>query len=301
MFTAPTALRAIRKADPDGRLRGRYDTSTLRALFVAGERLDPETYAWASETLGVPVVDHWWQTETGWAVSASPLGIERLPLKPGSPSVPMPGYDVRVVDAEGNDAPAGTEGSILVRLPLPPGTLATLWGNDERFVAGYLTYQPGYYLTGDSGYVDEDGYLFVMGRTDDIINVAGHRLSTGAIEQVVAKHDAVAECAVVAQRDEIKGHVPVAYVVLEDGADGAVVDPDALSAELVALVRDLIGALACFQGARVVEALPKTRSGKVLRKTIRQIADGEAYVVPATIEDPSVLEHFAARLAGRPA
>ncbi|GAA1752820.1 propionyl-CoA synthetase [Kocuria aegyptia] len=287
LFTAPTALRAIRRADPEGELVRRHDMGSLQTLFVAGERLDPETYHWASRVLGVPVVDHWWQTETGWAICANPFGIERLPLKAGSPSVPVPGYRVEVLDPLGRPVGTGEEGNIALRLPLPPGTLSTLWGDDRRFVDSYLSAFPGYYATGDSGHVDEDGYVYVMGRTDDVINVSGHRLSTGAMEQVLASHPAVAECAVIGVGDPLKGQRPSGYVVLKTGAD---VPPERLREELVALVRRQIGAVADFKDVTVVEGLPKTRSGKILRKTMRQMADGEDYAVPSTIEDASVLE-----------
>jgi propionyl-CoA synthetase len=287
LFTAPTALRAIRQADPKGALAKDYDTSSLRTLFAAGERLDPETYAWASAAAGVPAIDHWWQTETGWPIAANPVGLEQLPLKAGSPTVPVPGYRLLVVDGSGEPVPAGVEGNIVIKLPLPPGTLATLWGNDERFIQSYLQAFDGYYATGDSGYLDEDGYLFVMGRTDDVINVSGHRLSTGAMEQVVAMHPAVAECAVIGVADELKGQRPSGYVVLKRGADIA---PAQLRQELVALVRDRIGPVADFKDVQIVAALPKTRSGKILRKTMRQMADSGQYTVPSTIEDASVLE-----------
>ncbi|MCV7220090.1 propionyl-CoA synthetase [Mycolicibacterium elephantis] len=285
MFTAPTAIRAIKKEDPEGRHLGKYDLSALRYLFQAGERLDPDTYQWAAEKLGLPVVDHWWQTETGWSIAANPMGIEPMPIKPGSATVAMPGYDVRILRTDGSECDAGEEGAICVRLPLPPGTLPTLWGDDDRYVASYLSAFPGYYLTGDGGYFDEDGYLFVMGRTDDVINVAGHRLSTGAIEAVLADHPSVAECAVIGVADEIKGQVPRGFVVLKAGASA-----DELADELVAAVRENIGAVACFKTVDVVPALPKTRSGKILRKTMRGIADGRYEPVPSTIEDPSVLD-----------
>jgi propionyl-CoA synthetase len=287
LFTAPTAFRAIKKQDPAAELLGRYDVSSLRTLFLAGERLDPDTYAWASRVLGVPVIDNWWQTETGWPIAANLRGLEPLPVKPGSPSVPVPGYDVRVLGADGERVAPGTEGAICIRLPLPPGTLPTLWGDDERYVAGYLSAYPGYYLTGDGGYQDEDGYLFVMGRTDDVINVAGHRLSTGSMEAVLAAHPAVAECAVVGVRDELKGQVPRGFVVLKAGVDA---DPGELQAELVQAVRDQIGAVAALRRVDVVPALPKTRSGKILRRTMREIADGADPAVPSTIEDPAVLD-----------
>lgn len=285
MFTAPTAIRAIKKEDPDGLHLDKYDMSALKYLFQAGERLDPGTYHWASEKLGLPVVDHWWQTETGWSIAANPMGVEPMPIKPGSATVTMPGYDVRILRTDGSECDVGEEGAICVRLPLPPGTLPTLWGDDDRYVASYLSAFSGYYLTGDGGYVDEDGYLFVLGRTDDVINVAGHRLSTGSIEAVLAAHPAVAECAVIGMADEIKGQVPRGLVVLKAGAS-----TDQLEDELVAAVRDNIGAVACFRTVDVVPALPKTRSGKILRKTMRGIADGREEPVPSTIEDPAVLD-----------
>jgi len=284
LFTAPTAIRAIRKEDPEGAYIGKYDLSALRQLFFAGERLDPDTYEWSTDRLGVPVIDHWWQTETGWAIAASPRGVEPLPLKAGSPSVPMPGYDVCILHPDGDRCDVGEEGVICIRLPLPPGGLPTLWDDDARFQASYLCEHPGYYLTGDGGYFDEDGYLFVMGRVDDVINVAGHRLSTGGIEAVLTTHPAVAECAVIGVADEIKGQVPRAFVVLKSGASA-----DDLPAELVKLVRDEIGAVACLKLVDVVAALPKTRSGKILRKTMREIAHGKDTPMPSTIEDPEVL------------
>ncbi len=287
LFTAPTALRAIRRTDPDGASVRAHDLSSLATLFSAGERLDTGTSAWIGGVLGVPVVDNWWQTETGWPICANPRGLDGVPLKPGSPSLPSPGYDVVVLDPSGSPVSAGTEGSIALRLPLPPGTLATIWGSDDRYRASYLSMFEGYYTTGDSGYVDEDGYLFVMGRTDDVINVAGHRLSTGAIEQVIAQHPAVAECAVLGLQDPVKGQRASGYVVLKAGVS---VDPAVLEADLVAMVRTAIGPVADFKSAVIVEALPKTRSGKILRKTMRQMAGGEAYVVPSTIEDPAVLD-----------
>ncbi|MFF1385475.1 AMP-binding protein [Arthrobacter sp. NPDC058288] len=289
LFTAPTALRAIRKADPEAKLLHNYDISSLRTLFAAGERLDTDTFHWASQTLDVPVVDHWWQTETGWAICANPRGLEELPIKAGSPSVPMPGFRLNIVDGLGEDVETGTEGNIVLGLPLPPGTLTTLWGDDERYVSSYLQAFEGSYATGDSGYRDEDGYVFVMGRTDDIINVAGHRLSTGAMEQVIGQHPAVAECAVIGLADPLKGQRPSGYVVLKSGVD---VPEDILVKDLIALVRRDIGAVADFKHVAVVDALPKTRSGKILRKTMRQIADGEEYVVPSTIEDAGVIDQL---------
>lgn len=285
LFSAPTAIRAIRKEDPAGKHLDHYDLSSLRYLFQAGERLDPATYSWASETLGIPVIDHWWQTETGWAIAANPVGVQQLPLQAGSPTVPMPGYDVRILHPDGSGCDPGEEGAICIRLPLPPGTLPTLWGDDARYEASYLREHPGYYLTGDGGYLDAQGYLFVMGRIDDVINVAGHRLSTGAIEAVLAAHPAVAECAVIGVADEIKGQVPRGFVVLKSGASA-----DGVSAELMSAVREQIGPVAALQRVDVVPALPKTRSGKILRKTMRGIADGRDEPIPSTIEDPGVLE-----------
>ncbi len=295
LFTAPTALRAIKKVDPDAELLANYDLSAFGTLFLAGERLDPETYAWAHEKLGVPVIDHWWQTETGWAIAANPRGLEPMPVKPGSPTVPVSGYDVRVLDPDGTEVPAGTEGAICVKLPLPPGCLPTLWGDDERFIESYLSRYEGYYLTGDGGYLDEDGYLFVMGRTDDVINVAGHRLSTGSMEAVLAAHPAVAECAVIGVADGLKGQLPKGFVVLKANVDIA---EQTLRDELVAAVRRDIGAVAAFRDVAVVDALPKTRSGKVLRKSMRAIADGRDEPVPSTIEDPNVLESLRSVLRG---
>uniref|UniRef100_UPI0012DD864E AMP-binding protein n=1 Tax=Arthrobacter sp. H41 TaxID=1312978 RepID=UPI0012DD864E len=287
MFTAPTALRAVRRADPGAAARGNYDLSTLRILFSAGERLDTGTFSWIGDVLGVPVIDNWWQTETGWPICANPRGLGGVPVKPGSPSLPSPGFDLAIVDGEGTPVPTGTEGTIALRLPLPPGALTTLWGSDERYEEAYLRTLEGYYVSGDSGYADDDGYLFVMGRTDDVINVAGHRLSAGAIEQALAQHPAVAECAVIGLEDALKGQRASGYVVLKAGE---VVDPAQLQSELVALVRRLIGPVADFRNAVVVDALPKTRSGKILRKTMRQIAAGETYTVPSTIEDAGVLD-----------
>jgi propionyl-CoA synthetase len=287
LFTAPTAIRAIKKEDPDGRLLADHDVSAMRTLFLAGERLDPETYTWATERLGIPVVDNWWQTETGWPIASNLRGLEPMPIKPGSPTVPVPGYAVEVLDERGAAVPAGTEGAICLRLPLPPGTLPTLWGDDERYVASYLSAYDGYYLSGDGGYLDDDGYLYVMGRTDDVINVAGHRLSTGSMEAVLAAHPAVAECAVIGVHDPLKGQLPRGFVVLKAGVQD---DPDDIGRELIAMVRDEIGAVAAFKDVTVVGGLPKTRSGKILRKTMREIADGKDAAVPSTIEDPAVLD-----------
>ncbi|MFY0408872.1 propionyl-CoA synthetase [Solicola sp. PLA-1-18] len=295
MFTAPTAIRAIKKEDPHVEHLAGHDLSRLRTLFLAGERLDPDTYHWATDTLGVPVVDHWWQTETGWPIAANLRGLEPMPLKPGSPSVPVPGYAVEVLDAQGEPVPAGTEGAICLRLPMPPGTLPTLWGDDQRYVDSYLSAFDGYYLSGDGGYVDEDGYVFVMGRTDDVINVAGHRLSTGSMEAVLSQHPAVAECAVVGVHDDLKGQAPRGYVVLKAGAD---VDPEQLASELVVSVRDEIGAVAAFRSVTVVPALPKTRSGKILRRSMREIVDTGSTTPPSTIEDPTVLETLTPLIRG---
>ncbi|HLP23700.1 MAG TPA: acetate--CoA ligase [Microbacteriaceae bacterium] len=293
LFTAPTAIRAIRRVDPELSELKKWDISTLRTLFVAGERCDTETYHWINEGLHCPVVDHWWQTETGWAIAANPRGLDTLPIKPGSPTVPVPGYHVRIVDGKGRDVPAGTEGNIVIDLPLPPGTLPTLWGGDERFVSSYLTAFPGTYTTGDSGYFDEDGYLYVMGRTDDVINVAGHRLSTGTLEEAINHHPAVAEVAVIGVADELKGQRAVGFVTLKAGH---AMSQDALTPEIVQLVRDTVGPVAAFKDVYVLERLPKTRSGKILRKTMRQIADGDEVKVPATIEDASVLDSVRAVL-----
>ncbi|MBB1030624.1 propionyl-CoA synthetase [Dietzia sp. SLG310A2-38A2] len=288
LFTAPTAVRAIRKEDPEGGEIAKYDLSSMRALFCAGERLDPDTYHWATEKLGKPVVDNWWQTETGWPIASNLRGLDPMPIKAGSPTVPVPGYDLHVLDSHGNPLPAGQEGNLAIKLPMAPGTLAGLWDDDERFISSYMSVFDGYYSTGDGGYIDSDGYVYVMGRTDDVINVAGHRLSTGSMEAVIATHPAVAEAAVIGVKDELKGQRPVGYVVLKSGQ---VRDPDELRAELVAMVREEIGAVATFRDCTVVQGLPKTRSGKILRKTMRQIADGQENVtVPSTIEDPAVLD-----------
>jgi propionyl-CoA synthetase len=293
LFTAPTALRAIKKMDPDGVEMTKHDLSRFGTLFMAGERLDPETYHWAHDHLGVPVIDHWWQTETGWPIAANPRGLEHLPVKPGSATKPVPGWDVHILDPSGDRLPAGSEGAIAIRLPLPPGSLPTLWGDDQRYIESYLSQYEGYYLTGDSGFVDTDGYLFVMGRVDDVINVAGHRLSTGAMEAVLAAHPAVAECAVIGVRDELKGQLPHGFVVLKAGVD---IEEDRLRDELIASVRREIGPVAAFRDVSVVDALPKTRSGKILRKTMRGIADGRDEPVPSTIEDPAVLDAIRTQL-----
>jgi len=286
LFAAPTAFRAIKKEDPDAALLANYDLSKLETIFMAGERLDPPTYHWTVEKTGKPVIDHWWQTETGWSICGNMTGIELKEPKPGSSTVPVPGFNVQILDTEGNELPAGEQGSIALKLPLPPSCLPTVWGDFERFRTGYLSEFPGYYCSGDGGYKDEDGYVFIMGRTDDVINVAGHRLSTGEMEEIVAGHDAVAECAVIGINDPLKGQQPVGLVLLKNGVD---IEEDALEAELVALVRQEIGAVACFKRAIVVQRLPKTRSGKILRKLLRQIADGKDYTIPSTIDDPASL------------
>ena len=287
LFTAPTAFRAIKKEDPKGDALRDHDLSHFQTLFLAGERLDPDTYRWASDLLSVPVVDHWWQTETGWPIVANPMGIERLPIKPGSASVPVPGWQVQVLDPDGRPQPPGDEGAIAIKLPLPPGALLTLYGDDQRYITEYLSAFDGYYLTGDGGYIDSDGFVFIMGRTDDVINVAGHRLSTGAMEEVLAAHDAVAECAVIGVADQMKGQIPVGFVVLKAGAEA---EPEELRRQLAQMIRDEIGPVAAFRDVCVVRSLPKTRSGKILRRTMRHIADGEDYAIPSTIEDPAALE-----------
>ncbi len=289
LFTAPTAFRAIKKEDPEGKHVARYDLSKFECLFLAGERCDPDTLEWAERILKVPVIDHWWQTETGWAIAADCMGIEPMPVKPGSPTLPVPGYDVQFLDDKGKAVPTGDMGSIVIKLPLPPGTLPTLWKNDERYRRAYLSRYEGYYLTGDAGYRDEDGYVYIMSRTDDVINVAGHRLSTGAMEEVLASHPDVAECAVTGVADQLKGQVPVGFIVLKAGVDRP--SPE-VTAELVKLVRDRIGPVAAFKLATVVKRLPKTRSGKILRGTMQKMADGEAHKVPATIDDPAILDEI---------
>jgi propionyl-CoA synthetase len=294
LFTAPTAFRAIRREDPDGRRLREYDISSLKALYLAGERCDPDTLLWAEKQLEVPVIDHWWQTESGWAMAANPRGIEALPVKPGSPTVAVPGYDIRVLDDAGREVPRGESGNIVVKLPLPPGNLPTLWGNRQRFFDAYLARFKGYYLTGDAGVMDEDGYLWVMSRIDDVINVAGHRLSTGALEEALVSHPAVAECAVIGVADSLKGELPLGFVVLNSGVDA---DADELKAELVRAVRSQVGAIATPRAIVIVDRLPKTRSGKILRATMRQIADGREVKVPATIEDAAVLDEIRDALA----
>ena len=287
LFTAPTVIRAIRKEDYNADFIKSADLSKFENLFLAGERLDPDTYHWATENLGVPVIDNWWQTETGWPIASNLRGLEPMPIKPGSPTVAIPGYEIKVLDESGKELPAGTEGNIAITLPLPPGTLPTLWGDDQRYIDSYLTVFPGMYASGDGGYIDEDGYVYIMGRTDDVINVAGHRLSTGSLEAVVATHELVAECAVIGVADAIKGQIPKAFVVLKAGAQ---VDAEDLRKQIVALVRKEVGPVAALNEVVVVPGLPKTRSGKVLRKTMRGIADGKHVDIPSTIEDASILD-----------
>ena len=299
LFTAPTAFRAIKREDPEGKLVKDYDLSGFRTLFLAGERADPDTIEWAQDQLQVPVIDHWWQTETGWAIAGNPVGIETLPVKLGSPTVPMPGYDVQILDDGGNPVPAGTLGAIAIKLPLPPGNLPTLWNAEARFRKSYLETFPGYYETGDAGILDEDGYVYIMARTDDVINVAGHRLSTGAMEEVLAGHADVAECAVIGVADQLKGQLPMGFLCLNAGCNRP---HDEIVAECVKRVRDEIGPVAAFKLATVVDRLPKTRSGKILRATMANIADGQAYKMPATIDDPAILDEIteALRAIGYP-
>ena len=293
LFTAPTAFRAIRREDPEGLLLKKHDISSLKTLFLAGERCDPDTLHWAENKLEVPVIDHWWQTESGWAMAANPMGIEPLPVKAGSPTAPVPGYDIRVVDDEGEEVPRGDSGNIVVKLPLPPGMLPTLWGNQQRFFDTYLSRFPGYYLTGDAGVLDEQSYLWVMSRIDDVINVAGHRLSTGALEEALSTNPMVAECAVIGVEDTLKGEMPLGFVVLNAGTQ---VDESVLKEDLVQTVRSQVGPIATPRDILVVGRLPKTRSGKILRGTMRKIADGKDYKTPATIEDPDVLQEIATAL-----
>jgi propionyl-CoA synthetase len=293
LFTAPTAFRAIKKEDPSAEFLKAYDTSCLKALFLAGERADPDTVKWAEDILKVPVIDHWWQTETGWAIAGNPMGLGMLPIKYGSPTVPMPGHDVQILDEGGRPVEAGKMGSIALKLPLPPGCLPTLWQAEDRFRSGYLTEFQGYYNTSDAGFKDADGYLFIMGRTDDIINVAGHRLSTGGMEEVLSSHPFVAECAVIGAKDSLKGEVPLGFVVLKAGVTATQAE---IEKECVRLVRDQIGPVAAFKHTLVVNRLPKTRSGKILRGTMKKIADGDAWSMPATIDDPVVLDEIGAVL-----
>jgi len=293
LFTAPTAFRAIRREDPAGALLNQYDISSLQALYLAGERCDPDTLHWAERQLKVPVIDHWWQTESGWPMAANPMGVEQLQVKAGSPTVAVPGYDIRVLDDEGREVPRGQSGNIMVKLPLPPGNLPTLWGSQQRFFDAYLSRFEGYYLTGDAGVMDEEGYLWVMSRIDDVINVAGHRLSTGVLEEALASNDYVAECAVIGVEDKLKGEMPLGFVVLNSGTQ---VDEGELEKSLIATVRAQVGPIATPKGIHIVPRLPKTRSGKILRGTMRKIADGREYKIPATIEDPVVLEEIASAL-----
>jgi propionyl-CoA synthetase len=296
LFTAPTAFRAIKKEDPRGELIGNYDLSRFRTLFLAGERADPETIKWAEQKLNVPVIDHWWQTETGAPISNNPVGLGQLPVKYGSPAVPMPGYDVQVLSDDGHPVKPGELGNVVIKLPLPPGCLPTLWNADQRFHDAYLAEFPGYYKTADAGFIDEDGYLFIMARTDDIINVAGHRLSTGGMEEVLAEHPDVAECAVIGMHDDMKGQAPLGFLVLNAGVSR---DPAEIEKEVVALVREKIGPVAAFRTAVAVKRLPKTRSGKILRGTMQKIADKEAWTMPATIDDPAILDEITAALNNR--
>ncbi|WP_102109919.1 propionyl-CoA synthetase [Oceaniglobus roseus] len=294
-FTAPTAFRAIKREDPKAECLKAHDISCLRALYLAGERADPDTIEWAQRVMNVPVYDHWWQTETGWPIVANPAGIEPLPVRIGSPTVAMPGYDVQVLSPEGTPVAPGTLGAIAIRLPLPPGTLPTLWNAEERFRKAYLTTFPGYYETGDAGYIDEDGYLWIMARTDDVINVAGHRLSTGAMEEILASHPDVAECAVIGVADQLKGQLPMGFVCLSKGVNKP---KETVEAECIQLVRDQIGPVAAFRLCRVVDRLPKTRSGKILRRTMASIADGQEFKLPATIDDPAILDEIREALSG---
>jgi propionyl-CoA synthetase len=296
MFTAPTAFRAIKKEDPQGKLLAQYDLKKFRTLFLAGERADPDTLVWAEKLLKVPVIDHWWQTETGWAIAGNPVGLGMLPVKHGSPTVAMPGYDMRIVDEACRELPAGKMGSIVVKLPLPPACMPSLWQADARMHASYLEEFPGYYKTADAGFKDDDGYIFVMGRTDDIINVAGHRLSTGGMEEVLASHPDVAECAVLGVKDQLKGEVPCGFIVLKSGVNRP---PAEIEKECIALIRDKIGPVAAFKVAIAVARLPKTRSGKILRGTMKKIADGEPWQMPATIDDPVILDEIGTALKSK--
>ncbi|MBB1488811.1 propionyl-CoA synthetase [Oceanospirillum sediminis] len=293
-FTAPTAFRAVKKEDPEGEALKKYDISSLKNLFLAGERLDPPTFHWLKELVGVPVVDHWWQTETGWAIASNQMGIEPREAKAGSATVPTAGFNVQILDSKSHQMPAGEQGSVCIKLPMPPGCLTTVYGDHGRFRNSYMSTFDGYYLTGDGGYIDKDGYVFIMGRTDDVINVAGHRLSTGEMEEIIASHSGVAECAVIGINDELKGQLPVGLVITKDGYEGT---DEALEAELAALVRSEIGAVACYKQTIVVDRLPKTRSGKILRNILRSIADGKEYQVPSTIDDPASLPEIEAIMA----
>jgi len=294
LFTAPTAFRAIKKEDPTGQFITKYDLSSLQSLFLAGERCDPDTLNWASDKLAVPVIDHWWQTETGWSICCNCLGIEMLPIVPGSPARPVPGYQVEVFDGDGKALDSGEIGALVIKLPLPPGTFTTLWNADDRFEDAYFRNFPGYYETGDAGYIDENGYVFVMARTDDVINVAGHRLSTGAMEEVLVAHPDVAECAVIGVADPMKGQLPLGLLILNAGVER---DDERIVLEVIQKVRDEIGPVAAFRNCVVVERLPKTRSGKILRATMRSIADGESWAMPATIDDPAILDEISEAFA----
>ncbi|MDB2590334.1 propionyl-CoA synthetase [Candidatus Thioglobus sp.] len=289
LFTAPTAFRAIKKEDPNGDFIKKYDLSSFKTLFAAGERLDPPTYEWLDEQFKLPIIDNWWQTETGWPISSNMRGIEKMPIKPGSSTVPVPGYDIHILDDNGQEVAVNKQGNIAIKLPLPPSCLTTIWGDINRFKASYLETFPGYYTSGDGGYIDEDGYLFVMGRTDDVINVSGHRLSTGEMEEIIATHPAVAECAVIGRSDDLKGQMPLGFTILKSGVD---TDHSDIKKALVQLMREKIGAVACYKDTIIVERLPKTRSGKILRKTLRQLVDGEDYVIPSTIDDPAILDEI---------
>ena len=292
-FTAPTAFRAIKREDPEGKFKSQYDLSCLQALFLAGERADPDTINWAKNLLGVPVIDHWWQTETGWTIVGNPMGIEQLPIKVGSPSVPMPGYDVKILDNDGNELPRGELGAVVIKLPLPPGSLPTLWNAEERFKKSYLSTFPGFYETGDAGLIDNDGYVYIMARTDDVINVAGHRLSTGAMEEALSNHADVAECAVIGVSDQLKGQIPLGFLCLTKGVNRP---HEEIVSECIKLVRNQIGPVASFKLAAIVPRLPKTRSGKILRATMVKIADGQEFKMPATIDDPIILDEIKASL-----
>ena len=296
LFSAPTAFRAIKKEDPNADGFNQYDTSSLKRLFLAGERLDPPTYEWLKEKTKLPVLDHWWQTETGWAIACNPVGLEYLATKPGSSTVPTPGFDVRILDMDGNECAANEQGAVVIKLPLPPGCLPTIWQDTPRFKASYLNEYEGYYLSGDGGYIDEDGYLFIMGRTDDVINVAGHRLSTGEMEEIVAAHPAVAECAVFGVNDPLKGQLPMGMIVLKNDFMGSSTD---VEQALVLSVRNQIGAIACLKNIVSVDRLPKTRSGKILRKNLRQLVDGEELQIPSTIDDASIFEEINQQLTQR--
>ncbi|MCZ6798822.1 MAG: AMP-binding protein, partial [Gammaproteobacteria bacterium] len=293
IFTAPTAFRAIKKEDSEGKLAAQYDLSCLQTIFAAGERLDPPTYDWLCETYKVPVLDHWWQTETGWAIAANMHGLEPMPVKSGSSTMPVPGFKVKILDEQGKQVAANKQGFITIKLPLPPSCLTTIWGDVDRFKSSYLETYPGYFNTGDGGYMDDDGYLFIMGRVDDVINVAGHRLSTGEMEEIIAKHPMVAECAVIGRHDDLKGQLPMGFVLLKDSAQAS---NEQIVEELIAMVRQEIGAVAAFKEAHIVSRLPKTRSGKILRKTLRCMVDGEPYTVPSTIDDPASLDEIKAQL-----